>query len=225
MELEKVSNIDNLYWLTTGRREELGTKNKTPGRTFYGERRTWVNGCELRIWNPYRSKIAAAIHRRAPISIRKTDEILYLGAATGTTLSHISDINTEGITYAVEVSPTSASKLLTLCEARENIIPMLEDAEKPRDYQGIIGEVDIIYQDIAQRNQAEIALKNTELFLKEKGELILTIKARSIDVSSNPRDVLRRELERLEERVMISHIKSLKPYHRDHYITIARVKD
>ena len=224
MKLEKVSGTDNLYWLSNKKREQLATKNKTPTKRFYGERTTWIDGCELRIWNPHRSKIAAAIHKKTPISIRKRDKILYLGAATGTTLSHISDINTEGITYAVEISPTSTSKLLTLCEARENIIPMLEDADQPRDYQGIVGEVDIIYQDIAQRNQAEIALKNTELFLKEKGELILTIKARSIDVSSNPRDVLRRELERLEDKLTISRIKNLKPYHKDHYITIATMK-
>ena len=224
MKLEKVSNTDNLYWLANGKRQQLATKNKTPKKTFYGEKITWINGCELRIWNPHRSKIAAAIHKKTPLHIKKTDKILYLGAATGTTLSHISDINTEGITYAIDISPTSTPKLLTLCKARDNIIPLLEDANQPQHYQHIIEEVDIIYQDIAQRNQAEIALKNTKLFLKKTGWLILTIKARSIDVSSDPKNVLKKQLQTLENKMNIHHITNLKPHHKDHYTITAKTK-
>jgi fibrillarin-like pre-rRNA processing protein len=220
MRCEKISNIDNLYWLKQGRKRQLATRNRTPGRSYYGEKLIQKNGCELRIWSPYRSKLAAAIYKKTPLRIKKTDKILYLGAATGTTLSHISDINTEGITYAVDISPLCIQRLLSLCEQRR-IIPLLEDADQPQRYQHVVEQVDIIYQDIAQRNQAEIALKNTELYLKDEGCLILAVKAKSIDTTADPRDLLKRELQILEKQLTLQHVTRLSPYHKSHYLITA----
>lgn len=48
---------------------------------------------EYRIWNPFRSKLAAAIMAGIEdVWIRPKSKVLYLGAASGTTVSHVSDI-------------------------------------------------------------------------------------------------------------------------------------
>jgi fibrillarin-like pre-rRNA processing protein len=221
MKLERLNGVDNLYWLKSGRKRQLATRNKTPSKTTYGEKLVQINGCQMRIWNPRRSKLAAALHKKTPLNIKKTDKILYLGAATGTTLSHLSDINTEGVTYAVEISPVSIQKLLLLCEARDNIIPLLEDASQPQRYQHVVEEVDVIYQDIAQRNQAEIAMRNAELFLRKGGQLILALKARSINTTANLGAVLKKEVQTLEDKLTIQQITNLSPYHKSHYLITA----
>ncbi len=121
----------------------------------YGER--IQNG--YRLWDPYRSKLAALIlkGKGQAISLRVDSKILYLGAATGTTVSHLADIVSEGLVYAVEFSARSMRDLIGLCERRTNIIPILADAAKPEDYAPLLEPVDLIYQDVAQRNQAQIA--------------------------------------------------------------------
>ena len=249
MNYKIVPLIDNLYLLCNGKKQQLATRNKTAAKTLNDEKtvqllmdssphRTAIQvktlndektvqlpGFEARIWNPRRSKLASAIHKKTPLHIKKTDRILYLGAASGTTVSYLSDILTQGVIDAVEISPVSMHKLLLLCEDRDNIIPIFDDANKPQNYQHIVGEVDMIYQDIAQRNQAEIALKNREFFLKEDGLLILVIKVRSIDVSKDAKEILKKELQILETELHTCHITNLAPYHKDHYMITAEAKN
>lgn len=53
-----------------------------------GEQKT-----EYRAWNPFRSKLAAAILGGVDkIHMGPGKKVLYLGAASGTTVSHVSDI-------------------------------------------------------------------------------------------------------------------------------------
>ena len=48
---------------------------------------------EYRVWNPFRSKLAAAILGGVDkIHMKPGAKVLYLGAASGTTVSHVSDI-------------------------------------------------------------------------------------------------------------------------------------
>jgi rRNA 2'-O-methyltransferase fibrillarin len=48
---------------------------------------------EYRVWNPFRSKLGAAILGGVDqIHIKPGAKVLYLGAASGTTVSHVSDI-------------------------------------------------------------------------------------------------------------------------------------
>lgn len=78
-----------------------------PGESVYNEKRisVEVNGekVEYRVWNPYRSKIAASVVGGiSETGIAPGSKVLYLGAASGTTVSHVSDIvGPLGTVYAV----------------------------------------------------------------------------------------------------------------------------
>ncbi len=141
------------------------------------------DGIEYREWDKERSKLCAAISKGCTnIGIRKGDTILYLGAATGTTVSHVSDIaGDEGFVFAVDFSSRVVRDLVYLSEKRKNIAPILADAKKPLDFAYRVSAADIVYQDIAQPNQDEIFLKNCDLFLKKGGFSLLAVKSRSID--------------------------------------------
>jgi len=196
---------------------------KFDDKSIYGEKIIKKKNLRLRTWNPYRSKLSAALILGLRIHIKEKSEILYLGAATGTTVSHLSDILYEGRIYAVEISPFSMKKLLELCEKRNNIFPILEDANHPERYQHIVPEVDLVYQDISQRNQVDIFVKNCDKFLKGDGEGIIMVKSRSIDVSAHPREIYRRVEKDLEEKgYKVKEVKELDPYAKDHACIVIR---
>lgn len=187
------------------------------GKKVYNEQLIKLKGNEYRSWNPYRSKLAAAILNGLSFKIKPDFNVLYLGAATGTTVSHISDILIEGLVYSVESSPIAVKKLIEVCEKRENIIPILEDANHPDRYSMILPTVDIVYQDISQRNQAEIFIENVNRYLKNDGFGIIMVKARSIDVSLKPKkafDLVSKKLE--DSSFKIIKKIDLKPYEKDH---------
>jgi fibrillarin-like pre-rRNA processing protein len=187
------------------------------GIKVYNERLVTYKNQEFRSWNPYRSKLAAAILKGIEVSINPDNKILYLGAATGTTVSHFSDIVNNGIVYSIESSPIAMTELLKVSEKRSNIIPVLEDAFHPDRYFSLISKVDLIYQDISQRNQAEILTANIKKFLKKNGVSILMVKARSIDVSLKPKQAYRFICNQLEtEGYKITQTIDLAPYEKDH---------
>ena len=132
-------------------KDMLVTKSKYG--SHYGER--VMEG--YREWIPWRSKLGAMILKGHTLKLEGNEKVLYLGAASGTTLSHLADIVDEGVIYAVEYSAKPFEKLLDLVRERRNIVPLLADASKPWKYSGIVEKVDLIYQDIAQKNQIEIA--------------------------------------------------------------------
>ena len=175
---------------------------------------------EFRTWDPHHSKLAALILKGFMPPITDSSLVLYLGAAAGSTASHVSDIARSGLVYALEFSPRVMKNLISVCESRPNMIPIFADANHPETYSHLVDEVDIIYQDIAQRNQAEIALKNVKCYLKDEGCLILMIKARSIDTIANTRDIFGKEVEKLQKGVSV--LKTVKlPQYRDHLAVIA----
>ncbi len=200
----------NVLLVEYGGREFLVTKSRF--KPHYGERKF----SDLREWIPYRSKLAAMILNGYTINFKPEMKMLYLGAASGTTVSHLSDILEEGQIYAVEYSARPFKKFLELAIERRNIIPLLKDASKPEEYVGIVEEVDFIYQDIAQRDQSEIFAKNAEFFLREGGEGLIMVKARSIDSVAEPVEVFERVLSELEANFSILKYGKLDPFHRDH---------
>jgi fibrillarin-like pre-rRNA processing protein len=178
-----------------------------------------ISGIEYRIWNPYRSKLAAGILnglRELPITV--DSRVLYLGAASGTTVSHVSDIATEGVVYCVEFSRRAFVDLLRTCEKRKNTIPILADATKPEEYSYLLEEVDVIYQDIAQPNQSEILIRNSDYFLRNGGRALIALKARSIDFSEDPQKIFRREVKKLEKTFKVVERVDLSPYEKDHLL-------
>ncbi|WP_296785884.1 fibrillarin-like rRNA/tRNA 2'-O-methyltransferase [uncultured Methanobrevibacter sp.] len=197
--------------------ENIATRNLTPGTSVYGEELIQED-VEYRIWNPRRSKLAAALlNGLKNLELDDASKVLYLGASTGTTVSHISDIVTEGRIYAVEFSPTTAKKLVQLSRQRPNIAPILGDATKPKGYLNIVEKSDLVYCDVAQPTQTELFMRNMNLFCKEDGVGLLMIKARSIDVVQKPKKVFKEQEKKLKEKgfKIIEKVK-LEPYEKDH---------
>jgi len=191
--------------------------NNCKGIKVYNEKLINYKGNQYRSWNPYRSKLSAALKNGLKIDLKKEFNVLYLGAATGTTVSHISDIIKEGIIYSVENSPIAVKKLINVSEKRNNIIPILSDANHPDRYNHIVSQVDMVYQDISQRNQAEIFIKNIQTYLKNKGLGVLIVKARSIDVSIKPKKAFEKvEMQLKENGFKIIDKIDLSPYEKDH---------
>jgi fibrillarin-like pre-rRNA processing protein len=196
---------------------KLFTENLCKGSPIYNEKLVKFKDKEFRSWNPFRSKLAASILNGLIIDIKMNSKILYLGAATGTTVSHISDIVKGGVIYAVENSPVAIKDLVEISKKRQNIIPILADANHPDRYNAIVSVVDIVYQDISQRNQAEIFKKNVDSYLKKEGIGILMVKARSIDVSLKPKEAYKNVIDELEKnKFNIVNLIDLSPYEKDH---------
>jgi fibrillarin-like pre-rRNA processing protein len=210
--------IHNVYMLERDGIRILATKSKYG--SHYGERKIG----EFREWIPSRSKLSAMFMKGYVIEIKPNWKVLYLGAASGTTVSHVADIVDEGIVYAVEYSAKPFAKFLELAKERKNIIPLLQDASKPWKYSGVVEKVDFIYQDIAQKNQIEIFEDNARFFLKEEGEGVIMVKARSIDSTAEPEEVFRQVIRRLKENFKVIAHGSLEPYHKDHIYVHVRMK-
>ena len=223
-----MSFVDPVIWFKVDGSIELATLNLIEGNTVYGEKLIKHNGNEYRIWDPYRSKLAAGLKkglRHMPI-INGT-KLLYLGASTGTTVSHVSDIiGVNGLIFAVESAARVARELIeNVASKRSNVLPILEDARKPRSYFSIFGQVDVIYCDIAQPDQTAIAIENCIVYLKPKGRLLITIKARSIDVVEDPKVVIAKEMKRLEiNGFEINQTINLEPFDKDHGLIHATYK-
>ena len=176
-----------------------------------------------RLLNPVASKLAAALHKGLKQTFLKEGSIvLYLGASTGTTVSHISDIvGEQGFVFAVEISPTVCRELVFLAEERQNIGPILTDANQPQRYADKINNVEWMYQDIAQKNQVEIVIKNL-LFLKKNGYAFLIIKARSIDATKEPKQIFEEVRKQLQQDTNILQEINLAPYKKDHVLFVCR---
>ena len=197
---------------------QLATENLVVGTSVYGEPLIKSDDKECRIWNPTRSKLAASLlNGMEKLDIPENSKILYLGASTGTTVSHISDIIKDGLIYAVEFSPVTAKKLVRLANQRTNIAPILGDATKPKEYLNIVEKVDLVYCDVAQPTQTELFVKNMNIFAKEDGKGLLMLKARSIDVVQKPKKIFKEEEKKLKEKgfAVLEKIK-LEPYEKDH---------
>lgn len=203
--------------------DSLATKNLVLGKRVYGEKLVQEGGAEYRLWNPNRSKLAAAVFnglKELPLS--ESSKVLYLGAASGTTASHVSDIASHGLVFCVDFSPRVFVKLLEVCSLRKNMIPIFADASQPEQYSSIVEKCDVIYQDIAQPNQVEILAANAERYLKLGGSVIIAIKARSIDVSKKPKEIFDAEIQKLKKIFKISEVIYLEPYEKDHVLVVGK---
>ena len=206
----------------------LATQNLINGNSVYGEKIVKYEDIEYRLWDPFRSKLAGAILkglRENPI--KESSKVLYLGASTGTTVSHVSDIvGNNGIVFPVEPSVRVARELLeNVSSKRNNIIPILSDARNYLKYYGYFGIVDVVYSDIAQPDQTMIAIDNSKSYLKDNGDLLIIIKTRSIDVLTDPKIVTQNEAKKLEDNnFTINQIINLEPFEKDHSLIHAKLK-
>lgn len=218
-------------FICRGKDDFLATKNSVPGLSVYGEKRISVTTdkekIEYRVWNPYRSKLAAGIVSGIDnIYIAPGVKVLYLGAASGTSVSHVSDIvGSKGVVYAVEFSQRSGRDLIKLATKRKNVVPIIEDARYPSKYRMLVPMVDVIFSDVAQPDQARIIALNAKYFLKEKGGMLVSIKANCVDSSAPPQKVFAEEVERLKKDGMKPKEQiTLEPFEKDHAIVVATYK-
>lgn len=205
--------------------ESLFTENSVPGSKVYGEKLVDKKGIEYREWDPHRSKPAAAIMKgMKTFPVDKNSKILYLGAASGTTTSHFSDILSKGFIYALEFSSKVFKGLMDLSRERKNISPLLLDARRPDKTSQFLGSADLIYQDLAQRDQSEILIRNTEKFLNKGDHAMIAIKARSISSSLPSNEVFEKEVEKISQHFEVLEKVELQPYERDHLFLVLKKK-
>lgn len=204
---------------------KIATANLVKGKKVYSEDLFMIENVEYRSWTPYRSKLSAAIMNGLKhFEIKEGSSILYLGAATGTTPSHVSDIvGKEGKVFCVEISERSMRDLIILCQSRKNMLPILEDAREVAKYSEMIEECDVIYQDVSSPDQAAIMLKNSKL-LKKGGYAYFVIKSQSIDISKPPKEVFKETLAKLEDNFEILEKISLEPFDSAHLFVVLQKK-
>ena len=191
----------------------------TRGEAVYGEP---TDGA-WRAWDPHRSKLGAMLELGMDTGLEGDDRVLYLGAASGTTVSHVADF--AGPTYAVEFAPRPARDLLTAARSRPRLFPLLKDARKPETYAHVVeSDLDVIVQDVATRGQARVATLNRQ-FLGPEGRLILAVKARSEDVTRDPDAVFEDVLGELGDAYEVLDTHRLEPYHTDHLAVVARARE
>ncbi|KAF7267212.1 hypothetical protein GWI33_019544 [Rhynchophorus ferrugineus] len=218
-------------FIARGKEDALVTLNLVPGSEVYGEKRISVendgNKIEYRVWNPFRSKLAAAILGGVDaIHMAPGSRVLYLGAASGTTVSHVSDIvGPEGLVYAVEFSHRSGRDLINVAKKRTNIIPIIEDARHPHKYRMLVGMVDTVFADVAQPDQARIVSLNSQYFLRNGGHFVISIKASCIDSTAQPEAVFASEVKKLQaDKLKPQEQITLEPYERDHAVVVGVYK-
>jgi len=214
-------------FISRGKEDALLTKNMVTGESVYGEKRISVEDdagkVEYRVWNPFRSKLAAAILGGVDkIHMSPGSKVLYLGAASGTTVSHVSDVvGPEGMVYAVEFSHRSGRDLLNVAKKRTNIVPIIEDARHPHKYRMLIPMVDTVFADVAQPDQARIVALNSQYFLKNGGHFVISIKANCIDSTAEPEAVFAGEVKKMQaEKMKPQEQVTLEPYERNHAVVV-----
>ncbi|HME50977.1 MAG TPA: fibrillarin-like rRNA/tRNA 2'-O-methyltransferase [Candidatus Lokiarchaeia archaeon] len=222
------SNFEGVYSISADGTESLGTLNQVPGVDVYGEKLFRVNDTEeYREWNPNRSKLCAYLRKGGKeYYLREGISVLYLGAANGTTVSHVSDIvGKNGFIYAIEFSARSLRELVQRCSERPDVIPMLADATKPAQYRSLIPEqVDVIYQDVAQPEQSKLLVDNIQTFLKPGGYFYIAIKSRSIDVAVEPEIIFQKERAILEKAgCIICDDRDISPFSEDHVMIAGKI--
>jgi len=214
-------------FIARGKEDALVTKNMVMGESVYGEKRIAVEDeagkIEYRVWNPFRSKLAAAILGGVDaIHMPPGSKVLYLGAASGTTVSHVSDVvGPEGMVYAVEFSHRSGRDLLNMAKKRTNVVPIIEDARHPHKYRMLVPMVDCVFADVAQPDQGRIVALNSQFFLKNGGNFVISIKANCIDSTAEPEAVFAGEVKKMQaEKMKPQEQVTLEPYERDHAVVV-----
>ena len=222
----KLTESDNsgIFWLENGKKHPA-TVNLVPGERVYGEKLVTINKTEYREWDPYRSKIGSALMKGTKVPLNAGDKVLYLGVASGTTASHVSDIVTAtGTVFGIDIADRVMRELVFVAEKRKNLFPILSDATKPEEYRFAVDNVDFVFQDVAMPNQAEILIMNCAAFLKKDGFAMISVKARSIDVNALPSEIFKKVEKKLKEYFEVIDKKRLEPFEKDHIMFLLKIK-
>lgn len=179
-------------------------------------------------WQPERSKVKAALENGLSESYLKVDKILYLGAAHGYTLTHLYEQFTNVLeVYAVEKSPEMMRAFIPVAEDLTNTLPILADARAPDSFAHYVqGDMDVVFQDIAQKDQVAIFLANCKRFLSTHGVGLLALKAPAVNSTAEPAAVFAEARSQLEKEGMtVVQEVSLEPYQQHHRLFVVHPAD
>lgn len=224
------ARFDNIYEQPSKRGVRLFTRSLYPDFRGFDETVLREQGLAFREVDPKRSKLFAGVAKGASqIGMREGSSVLYLGASHGYTPSFVSDVvGAKGFVLCIDVAPRVVRDLVFVCQRRQNMAPILADCNHPELYAKFIpaGGVDVVFQDISQRNQVEIFLKNVQAHLKKGGYGLLALKARSVDVTRKPQDLFKETFAALENSGVVSVVdkRGLEPYEMDHMLFVVKKK-
>lgn len=219
---EQVGKFPGVYCEQKGKWSNYFVKGSKP---YFGEKVAKINGTKYRQVEPERSKLFAGIAKGiSQIGFKEDSSCLYLGASHGYTVSFLLDMLTEGEIYALDFAPRVVRDLVFIAQERDNVAPLMADANQPDTYKEYVPQVDVVFMDIAQKNQVEIFSKNCDMFLKSGGFGLLALKARSVDVTKQPKDIFKQVRSDLEKKYVVVDYRELAPFEKDHAMFVIKKK-
>ena len=216
---------DAIFWVTVRNEKKLATLSNMSTNRDYKENLVQTNGKRYSIWNPYTSKLAAAIINGMEIfPILKKTKILYLDPTTEKTVKHISNIvGINGKIFVVrDVMKNSKNFLEQIVKNRSNIFTIIPDKTNPARLTGMTEMVDVIYIDIAEHNQTEIAIQNCKNHLRIGGFLMLIVPTKNIDFANNPSKKNQEERKKLQTSFDIIQEINLTDFFKEYSMVIAK---
>lgn len=214
------SPLERLWRVAEGERTHLFTQSRAEPPSLYGERVLHRGDRSFRHFDPFRSKLAAALIRSPRLLLpRPGERWLYLGAAGGTTASHVADLTAPlGEVFAVEKSPRPGLRLLEIANRLPGLYPILSDARRPEEYRELVPLVDGLYADVSQPDQAAIVRENARLHLRDGGRFLFVVKLSSLSRDATPEENLDRVERELRPVLHVRERINLLPFHRAHVL-------
>ena len=167
-----------IFQIQIGNEEQLATKNMVKGTKTRKEKIVIVNNEEFLEWNPYKSKLAAAIRNGLQIlPIIKNSKVVCINLPEESTILHISNIvGSGGSVFVIDVNKNKKSFLNKLVNTHKNIIPIYDTVDELSFSSSITGKVDALYVDIPESEQIEQIVEKYGSLLKNEGFLMLVTK-------------------------------------------------
>ena len=167
-----------IFQIQIGNEEQLATKNIVKGTKTRKEKIVIVNNEEFLEWNPYKSKLAAAIRSGLQIlPIIKNSKVVCINLPEESTILHISNIvGSDGSVFVIDVNKNKKSFLNKLVNTHKNIIPIYDTVDELSFSSSITGKVDALYVDIPESEQIETIVEKYGSLLKNEGFLMLIAK-------------------------------------------------
>ena len=216
---------DTIFWITVKNKKKLATLNNASINEVYNEKLIKINGKQYNLWNPYTSKLAAAIVNGMEIfPILKKTKVLYLNGTIEKTLSHISDIiGVNGKIFILrDINENSKNFLENVMNDRTNVFTITRDNVDPAKFSSKTEMVNVVYVDITQHNETEVAIQNCKRYLRGGGFLMLVVPTKKIDFVNNPNGQNLEEIQKLQSSFEIIQQINLTDFFKEHSMIIAK---
>ena len=216
---------DTIFWITVKNKKKLATLNNASINEVYNEKIIKINGKQYNLWNPYTSKLAAAIVNGMEIyPILKKTKVLYLNGTIEKTLSHISDIiGVNGKIFILrDINENSKNFLENVMNDRTNVFTITRDNGDPAKFSSKTEMVNVVYVDITQHNETEVAIQNCKRYLTDGGFLMLVVPTKKIDFVNNPNGQNLEEIQKLQSSFEIIQQINLTDFFKEHSMIIAK---